>query len=90
LKKVAGSILHNVLIRKYCSEPGTHFSYWINCKTFIQGSSQSGPVLTPAEVLIAIHGIDPERDGIPLKKVGLLCWLSLCIMLSREIKIDFA
>jgi symplekin len=30
-------------------------------------------VLTPAEVLIAIHGIDPERDGIPLKKVGLLC-----------------
>jgi len=26
-------------------------------------------VLSPAEVLIAIHGIDPERDGIPLKKV---------------------
>ncbi|KAG5060451.1 hypothetical protein JHK87_001480 [Glycine soja] len=35
----------------------------------LQGSSQSGPVLTPAEVLIAIHGIDPEKDGIPLKKV---------------------
>jgi len=28
-------------------------------------------VLSPAEVLIAIHGIDPERDGIPLKKVGM-------------------
>ncbi|XP_045833807.1 symplekin isoform X2 [Trifolium pratense] len=39
----------------------------------LQGSSQSGPVLTPAEVLIAIHGIDPERDGIPLKKVTDAC-----------------
>ncbi|CAJ2650588.1 unnamed protein product [Trifolium pratense] len=37
------------------------------------GSSQSGPVLTPAEVLIAIHGIDPERHGIPLKKVTDAC-----------------
>lgn len=27
-------------------------------------------MLTPAEVLIAIHGIDPEKDGIALKKVG--------------------
>lgn len=42
----------------------------------MQGSSQSGPVLTPAEVLIAIHGIDPDRDGIPLKKVYLLPYLS--------------
>ncbi|KAL3038111.1 hypothetical protein AAZX31_01G111400 [Glycine max] len=39
----------------------------------LQGSSQSGPVLTPAEVLIAIHGIDPEKDGIPLKKVTDAC-----------------
>ncbi|KAG2380723.1 uncharacterized protein HKW66_Vig0200950 [Vigna angularis] len=39
----------------------------------LQGSSQSGPVLSPAEVLIAIHGIDPERDGIPLKKVTDAC-----------------
>ncbi|XP_050893645.1 uncharacterized protein LOC127100478 isoform X2 [Lathyrus oleraceus] len=39
----------------------------------LQGSSQSGPVLTPAEILIAIHGIDPERDGIPLKKVTDAC-----------------
>ncbi|KAK2980006.1 hypothetical protein RJ640_020032 [Escallonia rubra] len=37
----------------------------------VQGSSQSGPVLTPAEVLIAIHGIDPDRDGIPLKKATI-------------------
>lgn len=39
----------------------------------LQGSSQSGSVLNPAEVLIAIHGIDPERDGIPLKKVIDAC-----------------
>ncbi|WVZ16938.1 hypothetical protein V8G54_009920 [Vigna mungo] len=42
-------------------------------KVLCQGSSQSGPVLSPAEVLIAIHGIDPERDGIPLKKVTDAC-----------------
>ncbi|XVF08283.1 hypothetical protein REPUB_Repub06bG0213100 [Reevesia pubescens] len=39
----------------------------------LQGSSHSGPVLSPAEALIAIHGIDPERDGIPLKKVTDAC-----------------
>lgn len=37
-------------------------------KIFVQGSAHSGPVLTPAEALIAIHRIDPEREGIPLKK----------------------
>jgi hypothetical protein len=37
----------------------------------MQGSSHSGTMLSPAEVLIAIHGIDPDRDGIPLKKVCL-------------------
>ncbi|XP_010543210.1 PREDICTED: uncharacterized protein LOC104816196 isoform X2 [Tarenaya hassleriana] len=39
----------------------------------LQGSPRSGPVLSPSEVLIAIHGIDPERDGIPLKKVIDAC-----------------
>ncbi|XP_007026695.2 PREDICTED: uncharacterized protein LOC18597540 [Theobroma cacao] len=39
----------------------------------LQGSSHSAPALSPAEVLIAIHGIDPERDGIPLKKVTDAC-----------------
>lgn len=39
----------------------------------LQGSTHSGPVLTPAEALIAIHRIDPERDGIPLKKVTDAC-----------------
>ncbi|CAI9301502.1 unnamed protein product [Lactuca saligna] len=41
----------------------------------LQESSQGGqaPVLTPTEVLIGIHGIDPERDGIPLKKVTDAC-----------------
>ncbi|XP_059305368.1 uncharacterized protein LOC132056978 [Lycium ferocissimum] len=39
----------------------------------LQGSAHSGPVLTPAEALIAIHRIDPEREGIPLKKVTDAC-----------------
>ncbi|OVA02697.1 Protein of unknown function DUF3453 [Macleaya cordata] len=39
----------------------------------LQGSSHSSPILSPAEVLIAIHGIDPEKDGIPLKKVTDAC-----------------
>ncbi|XP_034219881.1 uncharacterized protein LOC117631058 isoform X3 [Prunus dulcis] len=39
----------------------------------LQGSSNSGPLLAPAEILIAIHGIDPDRDGIPLKKVTDAC-----------------
>lgn len=39
----------------------------------LQGSSHSGAVLSPEEVLIAIHGIDPDRDGIPLKKVTDAC-----------------
>ncbi|KAL6956707.1 hypothetical protein U1Q18_046254, partial [Sarracenia purpurea var. burkii] len=43
----------------------------------LQGSSHSGQVLSPAEVLIAIHGIDPDRDGIPLKKADDLSLLFL-------------
>uniref|UniRef100_A0A1J3J2M7 Symplekin n=1 Tax=Noccaea caerulescens TaxID=107243 RepID=A0A1J3J2M7_NOCCA len=39
----------------------------------LQGSSQSGPVLSPSEVLIAIHSIDPARDGIPIKQVTEAC-----------------
>nr|GEX90655.1 symplekin isoform X1 [Tanacetum cinerariifolium] len=39
----------------------------------LQESSQGGSILTPAEVLIGIHGIDPEKDGIPLKKVTDAC-----------------
>ncbi|KAL7095344.1 hypothetical protein ACP275_10G018300 [Erythranthe tilingii] len=39
----------------------------------LQGLNHSTPVLTPAEALIAIHGIDPDRDGIPLKKVTDAC-----------------
>ncbi|CAL9191172.1 uncharacterized protein LOC135583873 [Musa acuminata AAA Group] len=39
----------------------------------LQGTPKTGPCLTPAEVLIAIHGIDPVKDGIPLKKVIDAC-----------------
>ncbi|KAL6534378.1 hypothetical protein OROHE_013303 [Orobanche hederae] len=39
----------------------------------LQGLNHSAPVFNAAEALIAIHGIDPERDGIPLKKVTDAC-----------------
>lgn len=39
----------------------------------LQGSVHTGPALTPAEVLVAIHGIDPERDHIPLSMVKDAC-----------------
>uniref|UniRef100_A0A0D9V4G9 Symplekin C-terminal domain-containing protein n=1 Tax=Leersia perrieri TaxID=77586 RepID=A0A0D9V4G9_9ORYZ len=35
----------------------------------LQGSAHTGPALTPAEVLIAIHDINPEKDKVALKKV---------------------
>ncbi|CAN1303626.1 SYMPK [Linum perenne] len=41
--------------------------------SILQPPNSSGPLLTPSEVLIAIHGIDPDRDGIPLKKVTDAC-----------------
>ncbi|KAF3447440.1 hypothetical protein FNV43_RR12626 [Rhamnella rubrinervis] len=39
----------------------------------LQGSAHTGPALTPVEVLVAIHGIIPERDGLPLKKITDTC-----------------
>lgn len=39
----------------------------------LQGSSQSGDSLTPAEVLISIHGIDSDKEGVPLKKIMDAC-----------------
>lgn len=38
----------------------------------LQGLNHSLPILSPAEALIAIHKIDPERDGVPLKKATIL------------------
>jgi hypothetical protein len=34
-----------------------------------------GPALTPVEVLVAIHHIVPEKDGLALKKACLLYFL---------------
>ncbi|KAF2548180.1 hypothetical protein F2Q70_00021103 [Brassica cretica] len=34
----------------------------------LQGSAHTGPALTPAEVLIAIHEVVPDKDGPTLKK----------------------
>ncbi|PIN15390.1 hypothetical protein CDL12_11968 [Handroanthus impetiginosus] len=42
----------------------------------LQGSAHTGPALTPVEVLVAIHDISPERDGLPLKKITDAC--SVC------------
>ncbi|KAI4339782.1 hypothetical protein MLD38_024686 [Melastoma candidum] len=39
----------------------------------LQGTAHSGPALTPTEVLVAIHDIIPEKDGLPLKKVMDVC-----------------
>lgn len=39
----------------------------------LQGSAHTGPALTPAEVLVALHGISPEKDGIALKKITDTC-----------------
>lgn len=39
----------------------------------LTGSSHTGPLISPPEILIAIHGIDPDRDGIPLKKIIDAC-----------------
>ncbi|XP_051150744.1 uncharacterized protein LOC127265101 [Andrographis paniculata] len=39
----------------------------------LQGSAHTGPALTPVEVLVAIHEISPERDGVPLKKITDAC-----------------
>ncbi|XP_040998005.1 symplekin-like [Juglans microcarpa x Juglans regia] len=39
----------------------------------LQGSAHMGPALTPAEVLVAIHHIAPEKDGLPLKKITDAC-----------------
>ncbi|GAB2256376.1 hypothetical protein Droror1_Dr00010154 [Drosera rotundifolia] len=39
----------------------------------LQGSAHSGPALTPAEALVALHDIVPEKEGIALKKVMDAC-----------------
>ncbi|XP_034199379.1 uncharacterized protein LOC117614614 isoform X5 [Prunus dulcis] len=39
----------------------------------LQGSAHTGPALTPAEVLVSIHGIVPEKDGLALKKITDAC-----------------
>ncbi|XP_078445318.1 HEAT repeat-containing protein isoform X2 [Wolffia australiana] len=47
----------------------------------LQGSPLNGPILAPPEILIAIHEIDPEKDGIQLKKVMDAC--SACFELRQ-------
>ncbi|ONK62505.1 uncharacterized protein A4U43_C07F4630 [Asparagus officinalis] len=39
----------------------------------LQGLPQAGSSIAPAEILISIHAIDPEKDGVPLKKVMEAC-----------------
>ncbi|ONK62289.1 uncharacterized protein A4U43_C07F2370 [Asparagus officinalis] len=39
----------------------------------LQGSAHTGPALTPVEVLVAIHDIDPVKHGVALKKITDAC-----------------
>lgn len=61
-----------------------------------QGSAHTGPALTPVEVLVAIHGIVPEKDGLALKKACILSFyitklimnsLSLALHLGAKVNI---
>ncbi|XP_042052451.1 symplekin-like isoform X2 [Salvia splendens] len=50
--------------------------HWISsklCFLVFFRFNHSTPVLTPAEALIAIHKIDPEKDGVPLRKITDAC-----------------
>ncbi|PWA75808.1 hypothetical protein CTI12_AA224780 [Artemisia annua] len=72
-------------VRTYFECLGQRQSKWtrlrllamVLCHQHSQGSAYMGPALTPAEVLVAIHDISPEKDGVPLKKVMDAC--SACI-----------
>ncbi|XP_050378801.1 uncharacterized protein LOC126796082 [Argentina anserina] len=39
----------------------------------LQGSAHTGPALTPAEVLVSIHSIVPDKEGLTLKKIIDAC-----------------
>ncbi|KMZ75469.1 putative Symplekin [Zostera marina] len=39
----------------------------------LKGSAHKGSLLTPEEVLIAIHGVNPTKDGVSLKKIIHAC-----------------
>lgn len=46
----------------------------------LQAVPQSASSLSPSEILIAIHGIDPEKDSVPLKKViSIIADINLCL-----------
>ncbi|XP_020672070.1 uncharacterized protein LOC110092056 isoform X1 [Dendrobium catenatum] len=59
------------LIPQFVSLPSDKFQVVLT--RILQGSTQSGDSLTPAEILISIHGIDSEKDGVPLKKIMDAC-----------------
>ncbi|KAL0926265.1 hypothetical protein M5K25_002481 [Dendrobium thyrsiflorum] len=59
------------LIPQFVSLPLDKFQVVLT--RILQGSPQSGDSLTPAEILISIHGIDSEKDGVPLKKIMDAC-----------------
>ncbi|KAK7844557.1 symplekin [Quercus suber] len=51
----------------------------------LQGSAHMGPALTPVEVLVAIHHIVPEKDGLALKKAYIFAHrLSIAVSSSEE------
>ncbi|GER40234.1 HEAT repeat-containing protein [Striga asiatica] len=50
----------------------------------LQGSAHTGPALTPAEVLVAIHDISPDKDGLPIKKVDFVMEI-LSRLVNRQV-----
>ncbi|KAI3971513.1 hypothetical protein MKW92_003085 [Papaver armeniacum] len=65
------------------------YQFFPSLSTFWQISSKLhmlacySPILSPAEVLIAIHGIDPEKDGIALKKAPVMDACNACFELRQ-------
>lgn len=47
--------------------------FQIALANILQGTAHTGPALTPAEVLVAIHDINPDRDRLVLKKITDAC-----------------
>ncbi|KAK9215860.1 hypothetical protein WN944_007866 [Citrus x changshan-huyou] len=51
----------------------------------LQGSAHTGPALTPVEVLVAIHDIVPEREGLALKKFSAALGFEQVVQLQNNV-----
>ncbi|KAM1968608.1 hypothetical protein ACFX15_043496 [Malus domestica] len=60
-----------LVLPHYDTVPG-QLGLWVTFCRY-NGSAHRVPALTPAEVLVSIHGIVPENDGLALKKITDAC-----------------